>query len=67
MVQMTLARVVGEARKAGFDNISIDLIYGLPGQTIAQWQDTLDKALSSIYPIIQGTRLLSSRKQSFII
>ena len=25
MVQMTLARVVGEARKAGFDNISIDL------------------------------------------
>ena len=61
------ARVVGEARKAGFDNISIDLIYGLPGQTIAQWQDTLDKALALDLPIIQGTRLLSSQKQSFII
>ena len=50
------ARVVGEARKAGFDNISIDLIYGLPGQTIAQWQDTLDKALALNFPIIQGIR-----------
>ena len=43
---MTLSRVIGDARKAGFENISIDLIYGLPGQTIAQWQDTLDKASS---------------------
>ena len=37
-------RVIAEARKVGFENISIDLIYGLPGQTITQWQDTLDKA-----------------------
>ena len=47
MVQMMLSRVIGEARKAGFDNISIDLIYGLPGQTIEQWQDTLEKATST--------------------
>ena len=29
------------ARMAGFDNLSLDLIYGLPGQTMQQWEDTL--------------------------
>ena len=28
-------------RKAGFKNLSMDLIYGLPGQTMQQWEDTL--------------------------
>ena len=32
--------------EAGVGNISIDLIFGLPQLTDAQWQDTLDKALS---------------------
>ena len=32
-------------RKAGFRNISVDLIYGLPGQTLQAWQDTLDNVL----------------------
>ncbi len=32
-------------RKAGFRNISVDLIYGLPGQTLQSWQDTLDNVL----------------------
>ena len=32
-------------RKAGFRNISVDLIYGLPGQTLQSWQDTLDHVL----------------------
>ena len=32
-------------RKAGFRNISVDLIYGLPGQTLQGWQDTLDNVL----------------------
>ena len=31
---------------AGVENISIDLIFGLPQLSDAQWQDTLDKALS---------------------
>jgi oxygen-independent coproporphyrinogen-3 oxidase len=26
---------VGLARRAGFDNLSLDFIYGLPGQTLA--------------------------------
>ncbi len=33
-------------REAGFMNLGIDLIYGLPGQTINQWQTNLDKALA---------------------
>ncbi|MDD3164533.1 MAG: radical SAM family heme chaperone HemW [Oscillospiraceae bacterium] len=29
------------AREAGFDNLSLDLMYGLPNQTRAQWMNTL--------------------------
>jgi len=34
------------ARAAGFDNINLDLIYGLPGQGTATWEQTLNAALS---------------------
>jgi oxygen-independent coproporphyrinogen III oxidase len=34
------------ARQAGFDNIGIDLIYGLSGQDIDAWNQTLKEALS---------------------
>ncbi len=34
------------ARKAGFDNLSLDLIYGLPGQTMESWRATVEHALS---------------------
>jgi len=37
---------VKNAQKAGFGNISIDLIYGLPFQTLEAWGDQLDMALS---------------------
>lgn len=33
------------ARKAGFENISLDLMYGLPGQTFADWENTLKSAV----------------------
>jgi oxygen-independent coproporphyrinogen-3 oxidase len=36
---------VRAARKAGFDNINMDLIYGLPGQTADNWRMTLESAL----------------------
>ena len=36
---------VRAAREAGFDNLSLDLIYGLPSQSKADWADTLAKAL----------------------
>ena len=37
---------VRSARSAGFDNISLDLIYGLPSQNKAGWADTLDRAIA---------------------
>src|ERR1700731_1822291 len=33
-------------RDAGFSNINVDLMFGLPGQTIQQWQATLKKTIS---------------------
>ena len=36
---------VAAARAAGFANVSLDFMYGLPGQTLAQWRQTLDRAL----------------------
>lgn len=33
------------ARRAGFDNLNLDLMMGLPGQTLSGWQDTLHDAL----------------------
>ena len=33
-------------REAGFDNVSFDLIAGLPGQTLAGWQQNVDRALA---------------------
>ncbi|MZP28812.1 radical SAM family heme chaperone HemW [Heliobacterium undosum] len=34
------------ARKAGIDNISIDLIYGIPGQSLDDWRLSLELALN---------------------
>ncbi|MFW6174696.1 MAG: radical SAM family heme chaperone HemW [Chloroflexota bacterium] len=33
------------ARAAGFDNISLDLMFGLPGQSMGQWQDSVRRVL----------------------
>jgi oxygen-independent coproporphyrinogen-3 oxidase len=35
-----------EARGAGFDNISVDLIYGLPGQSMEDWMRTMEDVLA---------------------
>jgi len=37
---------VEDARQVGFDNIGIDLIYGVYGQDMKTWLETLNKALS---------------------
>jgi len=34
------------SRKAGFDNLSLDLIYGLPEQPLEIWEDSLDQGLN---------------------
>jgi oxygen-independent coproporphyrinogen III oxidase len=36
---------VERARQAKFENLSLDLMYGLPGQTKERWQDNLQKAI----------------------
>ena len=41
--QATLA--VERIRKAGFNNLSVDLMYGLPGQTLANWEGTVRNVL----------------------
>lgn len=54
---------VRAARAAGFENISLDLMFALPRQTLAQWRETLDQALElgtdhlSLYSLIveEGT------------
>ena len=33
-------------RKAGFRNLSVDLMYGLPNQTLNGWKDTLERVLA---------------------
>ena len=37
---------VKRARKAGFRNVSLDLIYGLPEQSMARWRKNLDAAIA---------------------
>lgn len=34
------------ARESGFQNLNLDLIFGLPGQSCARWQDTVDRAVA---------------------
>jgi oxygen-independent coproporphyrinogen-3 oxidase len=41
-----IASAVTSARRAGFENLSLDFIYGWPGQTIDQWRSDLSLLLS---------------------
>ncbi|MEM6336389.1 MAG: radical SAM family heme chaperone HemW [Bacteroidota bacterium] len=43
-------RVIGSARSAGFDNFSVDLIFGIPGQSDEDWLRTLDTVLDYNVP-----------------
>ena len=65
---------VATAQAAGFDNISIDLMYALPSQTIQQWQKDVAQALQlgvqhiSTYGLIyeEGTHLTNLLEQGII-
>lgn len=57
--------VINDARRANFDNISIDLIYGLPNQTIEQWTDTLQKATDLDLKHYSGYSLIVEPKTVF--
>jgi putative oxygen-independent coproporphyrinogen III oxidase len=62
---LRLPSVVRWAREAGFDQLSVDLIYGTPGEFVAGWRHTVESALAlepdhvSAYALIveQGTAL----------
>jgi len=41
----TVIESVAAARKAGFDNLNLDLIYGLPEQTLTSWKTTLSRIM----------------------
>ena len=59
-------------REAGFQNISIDLMYGLPGETLDTWEQDLQQAIDlhpehiSAYHLIyeEGTALWNLREQN---
>ena len=40
-------QVVAEARAAGYDHVNLDLIYGAPYETDADWQASLDAAIAA--------------------
>lgn len=42
----TALNAITDARKAGFDNISIDLIYAIPGESDAQWLHDIQQVLA---------------------
>lgn len=62
---------VRAARAAGFDNVNLDLIFGIPGQTPARWRETLRRAIElepdhlSCYSLMYepGTQLTKLRQQ----
>ncbi len=41
-----VVEAVAWAREAGFTNLNLDLIFGLPGQSLAHWRETLEAALA---------------------
>ena len=61
-----------KCREAGFQNISIDLMYGLPGETLETWEQDLQQAVDlrpehiSAYHLIyeEGTTLWNLREQN---
>lgn len=66
---------VRNANDAGFENVTIDLMYGLPGQTLADWQATLEQATTlpvkhiSAYALTveDGTALALQVKQGRVV
>ena len=60
-----VAEAVDEARRAGFTDLSVDLIYGTPGESVADWRTSVEAAIAlrpehiSAYALIvePGTRL----------
>ena len=71
---MRVPAVVGWARGAGFDQVSLDLIYGTPGESLLDWETSLEAALAcepdhvSAYSLIveEGTALAGAVRRGEI-
>ena len=70
-----IVRAVANARRAGFDNLNLDFIYAVPGQTQQMWADTLVRAIAlkpdhlSLYSLIveEGTPLFDWVKGGAVV
>lgn len=70
-----IAESVMAARAAGFDNLNLDLIYGVPGQTFERWRDNLRRAVDlgpehlSCYALMYepGTSLTRLKKEGRLL
>ncbi|NAS32212.1 radical SAM family heme chaperone HemW [Flavobacteriaceae bacterium R38] len=51
------SRCIKEAQDAGFENISIDLIYGIPGMSNERWIQNIEKTLAFQIPHISSYAL----------
>lgn len=51
-------QAVDLCKKNGLENISIDLIYGLPGQTLEEWKQNLDTVIGLNIPHISAYHLI---------
>ena len=66
-----VSKSVESARSAGFNEINLDLIYGTPGESISDWQQSIESALAlpithiSAYALIleDGTKLANQVKR----
>ncbi|HZG71015.1 MAG TPA: radical SAM family heme chaperone HemW [Chondromyces sp.] len=56
---------IEQAQKHGFENLSLDLIYALPGQTLDDFRDTLRTALELNLPHYSGYSLIIEPKTVF--
>lgn len=69
-----VVRAVADARKAGFDNLNLDVMYALPEQTPEMWRETLERVLAfhpehvSAYSLIleEGTQMAAMASQGEI-
>lgn len=56
---------IANAKEVGFTNLSIDLMYGLPGQTMEQWRYSLEKAFALDLPHYSAYSLIVEPKTIF--
>lgn len=51
-------QAVHRCKEAGYTNLSIDLIYGLPGQTLVAWEENISKAIALDIPHLSAYHLI---------